>query len=300
MDTSREQTLLKRSIAATAAIGVSSTAFGLWMGSQAIVFDGVFSLADMLMTLVDLAVVRLLAIEGSRRFQYGYWHLEPLVVVFNGAMITLACIYAIINAITGLLGGGHTLSFGLISGWAALVGILSLAMAAYMQRSARALASDFLKLDARGWLLGGSLNVGLLIGFGAAALMAGTRLAPMARYVDSAVLLITTLCIMPLPLKTVWRALKQVLLVAPGALDLQVRTLMDAVIAERGFPGYHSYVTRTGRLVVIEISVIMPPNYLLGSINQLDAMRQLIADRLGGQRDRYWLSIAFTADPKWA
>ena len=300
MDTSREQTLLKRSIAATVVVGASPTVFGLWMGSQAIVFDDIYSLADMLMTLVTLAVTRLLSTEGSRRFQYGYYHLEPLVVLFNGAMVGLTCVYAAFNAVTALMNGGHTLAFGLGAAWAATIGIVSLAMAAYVQHSARQLSSDFLKLDARGWLLGSSLNVGLLIGFGAAALMAGTALAPWARYVDSAVLLIIALCILPLPVKTVWRALKEVLMVAPGALDLRVRTLMDAVVAERGFPGYASYVTKIGRVAVIGISVIVPADYPLGSIRQLDAMRQQIADRLGGERSHYWLSIAFTGDCKWA
>lgn len=300
MDTSREQILLKRSIGATVIIGAASTSFGLWMGSQAIVFDGIYSLVDMLMTLVVLAVSRLLSNDGSRRFQYGYWHLEPLVVVFNGAMLSLACVYAAVNAVTGLMSGGHTLAFGLAAGWAAMMGLLSLALAAYMQRGANALASDFLKLDARGWLIGGSLNVGLLIGFGAAALMAGTGLAPWSRYVDSVVLLLITLCLLPLPFKTVWQALKEVLMVAPGALDLQVRTLMDAVVAEHGFPGYTSYVTKTGRVAVIEISVLMPADYPLESIGQLDALRQQIADRLGGQRAQYWLSIAFTGDRQWA
>lgn len=300
MDTSREQTLLKRSIAATFIVGAGCTIFGLWMGSQAIVFDGIYSLVDMLMTLVVLAVSRLLANEGSRRFQYGYWHLEPLVVAFNSAMLSLACVYAVVNAMIGLTDGGHVLSFGLGAGWAALIGVFSLAIAAYIQHWAKSLSSELLRLDARSWLVGGTLSIGLLVGFGSAALMVGTSLAPWARYVDSAVLLIIALCLLPMPVMTVWHALQEVLMVAPSTLDRHVRTLMDAVVAEHRFSGYTSYVTRTGRVDVVEINVVIPDAYQLNRVGQLDAIRQQIAERLGGQSSQYWLSISFTGDRKWS
>jgi len=103
-----------------------------------------------------------------------------------------------------------------------------------------------------------------------------------------------------MPVMTVWHALQEVLMVAPGDLDRQVRTIMDALIIEHSFPGYTSYVTKTGRVDVIEIHVIVPADYRLDGIGQLDAIRQQIADRLGGQSTQYWLSIAFTGDRKWA
>jgi predicted Co/Zn/Cd cation transporter (cation efflux family) len=103
-----------------------------------------------------------------------------------------------------------------------------------------------------------------------------------------------------MPAMTVWHALQEVLMVAPGALDRRVRTIMDAVVAEHGFSGYTSYVTRTGRIDVVEIHAIVPADYPLNGIGQLDAIRQQIADRLCGRSTQYWLSIAFTGDRQWA
>lgn len=300
MDTSREQTLLKQSIVATLCVGAACGGFGLWIGSQAIVFDGIYSLVDMLLTLVVLKVSRLLSNEGSRRFQYGYWHLEPLVVAFNSAMLSLSCVYAVVNAVTGLMRGGHTLDFSLGAYWAALIGVVSLTIFAYMWRGANALSSELLRLDARGWLVSGTLSFGLLIAFTSAALMAGTSLAPLARYVDSAVLLVVALCLLPMPIKTIWHALKEVLMVAPSHLDRHVRTIMDALIIEHHFSDYTSYVTKTGRVDVIEIHVLIPADYRLDGIGQLDAIRQQISDRLEGPSTKYWLSISFTGDLKWA
>ena len=84
-----EQQVLKISIAVTFVLAVAGILFGLLSGSLAIVFDGMFNVVDMIMSILALLVARLLTSEGSRRFQYGYWHVEPMVLVFNGSTLIL-------------------------------------------------------------------------------------------------------------------------------------------------------------------------------------------------------------------
>ena len=59
-----EQGTLKFSIALTVLLGVLGVASGLATGSQAIIFDGMFSFVDVLPTIVSLLVVKLIA-RGS-------------------------------------------------------------------------------------------------------------------------------------------------------------------------------------------------------------------------------------------
>ncbi len=67
MDTRREQQALKLSIRVTLLIGLAGVLSGLFTGSQAIIFDGIYSFVDVLITLLSLIVSQLLAREGSRR-----------------------------------------------------------------------------------------------------------------------------------------------------------------------------------------------------------------------------------------
>ena len=80
-----EQRALKRSAAVTAVTGAVGVVGGLVIGSRAITFDGIYSFVDVMLTVGALAVSRLLVREPSRRFQYGYWHLEPLAGAASGA-----------------------------------------------------------------------------------------------------------------------------------------------------------------------------------------------------------------------
>ena len=299
MDTLREQRLLKLSITVTMVVGGIGILSGLLVGSQAIVFEGMYSLVDVVLTVGSLAVSRLLAREGSRRFQYGYWHLEPLVEAFGGAILALACIYAGINAVDGLMTGGHEVSYGFGAAWAAVLCVTGLLMAAYMKKQARALQSGLLGLDARSWLVGGLLSLALLVGFALAVAIEDTALVHWVPYVDSAVLLGIALVMLPVPLVATWGAVREVLQVAPDELDRQVQQVMDAVVDELGFVDYTSHVAKMGRARFVEIHILVPPNYEIGSIANADRIRRDIAQRLGAQEPQFWLTIDFTADRAW-
>lgn len=299
IDTSREQRQLKFSILATLAIGATCVAAGVLLRSQAIAFDGFYSLIDVVLTTGALAVSRLVASEGSRRFQFGYWHLEPLVVVFNAAVLAMTCGYAAITAVQDLIEGGHDIAFGIGAAWAALVGAFSLVMAQYVRRQSKVQGSALLALDARGWLIGGAINLAVLVGFALAAAIDGTAYAHWARYIDPAVLLTLTLCLLPVPLASLLPALREVLQLAPDALDSKVHAVMRDVVRERGYLDYASYVAKVGRMRFIDIHILLAPEATLGAMGDVDAVRAAIAGRIGGDLRAEWVTIVFTSRRDW-
>mgnify|MGYP002640684545 FL=1 len=95
-----EQNLLKLSIAVTIVVAAIGVVFGLLSGSLSIVFDGVFAAIDAAMSGLALFVSRLVSRVGdNRRFQFGYWHIEPMVLAFNGGTLMLLCFYAFLNSV---------------------------------------------------------------------------------------------------------------------------------------------------------------------------------------------------------
>ncbi|TBR35969.1 MULTISPECIES: cation diffusion facilitator family transporter [Dyella] len=299
MDTSREQTQLRLSIFITFLVGASCVGMGLVLRSQAIAFDGFYSLIDVVLTTGALAVSRLVMSEGSPRFQFGYWHLEPLVVAFNATVLAMTCGYAALTAVQDLLKGGHELAFGLGAMWAALIGIVSIALALYMNRKSRLLRSTLLKLDAHGWMIGGGISIAVLVGYGIAAILHGGPYDSFTRYIDSTVLLVVTLALLPLPLGSLASAMRDVLQLAPDALDHRVRTAMQDVVRDRGYLEFASYVAKMGRMSFIDIHILVSPNMELGSMAEVDEIRADIARRIGGDIRAEWLTIVFTGKKEW-
>jgi len=282
----------------TLLICVAGVLSGLVTGSQAIIFDGIYSFVDVLITLLSLIISQLIAREGSRRFQYGYFHLEPMVTVVGGAILSVACIYAGINAVWNLMSGGHTVSLGKAAIWAGIVSVCGLGMYVYINRRARQLDSGLLSLDARSWLVTAALSVALLAGFIFAAILARTSLSAWVPYVDPIMLLLIAIAVLPVPLATVMRAMREVLQVAPDELDRNVKAAMDEVAAAHGFLDYSSHVAKIGRTMFVEIHVLVEPCSRI-DVETTDDIRILLARRLRATGPQLWLALDFTADRLW-
>ena len=87
--------------------------------------------------------------------------------------------------------------------------------------------------------------------------------------------------------------------IAPDHLDDKVREVMDAAQAKHGFDDYVSYVQKHGRARFIEIHVVLPADYPVGSVATLDGLREEISTGLGSPDAARWLTISFTGDRKW-
>lgn len=304
-----ESTVLKRSIAITlflAAIGIS---FGLLARSAAIVFDGIYELFDAGMTGFALLVARLIAAshasgaEASKlnqRFTMGFWHLEPMVLALNGTLLISASIYALVNAIDSFMNGGRLIAFDFALAYAVLSLTTELSAGLYVRRANRAIGSDLLALDAKSWLMSASMTVGLIIAFAFGALVEGTRHAWMAPYIDPAILAIVSLILIPIPIRTLTRAMKDILLVTPRDLMAHVENVAQHIVVRHGFEGFRAYVAKVGRGRQIELYFLVARNGPARRIEEWDAMRDEIAAELGGDNPDLWLTIAFTTDPEWA
>lgn len=297
----QEQRVLKISIAATLFLAIIGIVFGLHSGSLAIVFDGMENMVDTGMTLLALLVTRLLKSEGNRRFQYGYWHVEPLVLVFNGGTLVLLCLYALINAIGSLLSGGRELDFDSAFFFALLMAALSIWMYVYIRYKNRKLKSEFLKLDIQSWLLSASVSSSLLLAFGIAHLMNNTVYNDLTPYVDPFILAVLSATLILIPMKTVREAMRDIFLIAPFNLDEKVRGFLDTLVEREGFVKYASYVAKIGRAQFIEIHIVVPLNYPIKGVESLDKLRREIGVALGenGPEMEMWLTVAFTTEEEW-
>ena len=78
--------------------------YGLFVGSNAIMLDGIFTLFSMGMTGLGL-ITAYLVTRPPTPFPYGYAHFGTIANVINGAIILLLCLGALYGGITSPSGG---------------------------------------------------------------------------------------------------------------------------------------------------------------------------------------------------
>ena len=308
-DLRNEDGVLRLSIALTVLVAMLGIGFGLYAGSFAIAFDGVYSLIDAVMSLLALAAVRLingyalttgLSRKLRERFSVGFWHLEPMLLVLNGTLLIGASIYALITAVDALLNGGRPMAFG----WAIVYAVITLLAcfggAVVGQRANRHIGSEFIRLDVSAWIMSCAITAALLIAFVVGHFVQGTRWEPLSPYIDPAVLAVVCLLIIPLPIGTIRNGLADIFRVTPLDLSQHIDAVARQVVSEYGFLSHRAYVARTGRKIEVELYFIVPSDYPVMSIPQWDALRHIIGDLIGDKGPHRWLTIAFTADPEWA
>jgi cation diffusion facilitator family transporter len=298
-DAVTEQRVLKRSVLLAAVLGGFAVVLGLLSGSTAIVFDGLFSVVDVAMGLLGLWVARLVIRPENRTFQYGYWHIEPMMLALYGGMLIALCVYGFIDAVGSLLAGGHEVELGWAIGYSAVLTAACFAMYVYERRKNRDADSGLVHLDAQSWLMSTAESGALVVAFVFAWILASTPYAYIARYVDPAVLALLSLVVLPIPIRTVREALSEILLMTPSGLDSQVRGVMDEIVAQHGFVDYTSYATKVGRGQFIEVHIIVEPDRQLGTAADLDAVREEIADALAARGTDKWLTVDFTGSDAW-
>lgn len=298
-DTDLEQKILRRSIFCTLIIATLGITFGILCGSLSIIFDGMFSALDAGMCGLSLLVSRLLTKPLSRRFQYGFWHVEPLVLAFNGSLLVLLCFYAFINAVKGIFDGGRELELGWAIAYAAVVSVFCFTLYIKQSRLNRKIKSKLIALDTKSWLMSACISSALLVAFIISWGMEGTRYEYLIVYVDPFVLAVLTLALIPVPVKTVISAVKEVLQMTPDSLDCKVENVMERLTEEYGFLDYSNYATRIGRGLFIEIHIVIPEEMEKIGVLQFDKIRDEIASEITERGPYLWLTISFTRDPKW-
>lgn len=298
-DTKLEQQILRRSIFCTLSIATMGIVFGIVCGSMSIIFDGMFSALDAGMCSLSLLVSRLLGQPNSRRFQYGFWHVEPLVLAFNGSLLAFLCLYAFVNAIKGIIDGGRELELGWAIVYALVVSIFCFTIFLKQHRLNKRVKSELIALDTKSWLMSACISSALLVAFLLSWSMEGTRYEHLIVYTDPSVLALLTLILIPVPIKTVIAAVREVLQMTPDTLDSSMENLMDELMAKYKFIDYSHYATRIGRGLFVEIHVVIPPEMENSGVPYFDKIRDEISHAIGESGPHRWLTISFTRDAKW-
>jgi cation diffusion facilitator family transporter len=300
MTMTRDARALILSVVASSVFAVGSLVWGLLAGSQMIVFDGLYSFVSVALSLLAVWALRAARSGADERYPWGREIFEPLTIAVKAVALAGLCLYAMVGGVGDLLGGGREID----AGWAVVYGIVATAVGVgvslVLRRMSRG-ATDLVRAEAAEWMGDALLSVGTLAGFGIALALQLTGNDALARYVDPAMLVLTSAIYLKIPARLAAEGLREVLTMsaAPSVRE-QVAALVGDVARQWALTAPALRLSKVGTRLDVDIVFLVEEDSTARTVEEFDRVRAELDERLRATGLEPALSVGFTADPRWA
>ncbi|PMH46650.1 cobalt-zinc-cadmium resistance protein [Vibrio sp. 10N.286.49.B3] len=202
----KEQQLLLFSTLFALFFALLGIGLGWWMGSLVILFDGVYSLVSLALTLVSLMAATFI---NHPKNNSNSAFIEHAVIAFKGFIITLMCLFSFYSALATLLSGGHEVDADLAIVFAVVNVIGCVVSYRIMKQGAKAIRSSLVDAEAKQWMMDAIISGAVLVGFFIAKVLSLTSLSAYAAYADPMMVIIASLYFVIIPIKMTLNASKE-------------------------------------------------------------------------------------------
>ena len=296
-----EQRTLFVSLTAVLVLAVGSILYGLIIESEVVILNGVLSLISLVGSSLNLWGAKLVTSKEDNCFQFGYWHIEPLIHCSNALMLLLICIYGALSGIEQLRGGGNPSDPTQIVIFSVVSGIICGAVWLYETINARKTQSQFLRNDSNEWLLDFCLSIGTMLGFIPLFFLSDPLRHFWSLYADGAMVVLLSLLLMYLPIGVLRENVPEVLLMTSSDASLvqRVRDEMGRIAQDYAIIHFTHHIAKVGQMNFLELNILVDPACNLQTIEIQDRLRERIWRASGLPLDSVWLTVNITADPRW-
>ena len=288
MTASKDARALILSVVASSVFAVGSLIWGLLAGSQMIVFDGLYSFVSVALSLLAVWALRAARSGPDERYPWGREIFEPLTITVKAMALAGLCLYAMVGGVGDLLGGGREID----AGWAVVYGIVATAVGVgvslVLRRMSRG-ATDLVRAEAAEWMGDALLSVGTLAGFGIALALQLTGNDALARYVDPAMLVLTSAIYLKIPARLATEGLREVLTMsAAQPVREQVAALVGEVAREWALTTPALRLSKVGTRLDVDIVFLVEADSTARTVEEFDqrarrARRTAARDRAGAR-----------------
>lgn len=296
-----ESYLLKISTLGTLFFAVLGIACGWTVKSEMILFDGMYSLGGVILSLLALMGSIYINKKDYEKYPFGKRMIEPLIVIIKSLAIFIMCIYSLTGSIKELLTGGNEVQYGYALIYA-LISTLGCGIAYFfLKKKGKAINSSLVNIESSQWLMDTLLSLGVFVGFLIANILQHTEFIWFNKYLDPLMVIICSSVFIKMPIKSLGDGLKELLeFKADDSITLEIDKLVEGIEREYNFEDTITRVSKTGNDLRIEIDFIYNEESNIKALDEMDSLREKIFNSLSHINYEKWLNVSFTKDKKWA
>ncbi|WP_319534384.1 cation diffusion facilitator family transporter [uncultured Vibrio sp.] len=263
---------------------------GLLVGSIVIVFDGVYSLVSLLLTLLSLAASYYISKPSKSVFPFGKAVLEPIVIAIKASVILIVVLFSLYSAISALMTGGREVDASI----ATIFGVVNIFGCGYawwfMAKRSRNYSSGLIEAEKKQWQMDTLLSVAVTVGFVAAWLVSLSPFAQYAAYADPLMMLLMGFYFLKVPFDMLCGALRELMMMTPskelcqvvGNDVLEIEKMSDHQLKVAG-------ITKVGQELRVNIDLHVDDDTL--ELDTLEKTRKQLTTRLSKHRFKLQLQL---------
>lgn len=293
----KEQKALKTSLMGVVFFVALALGFAVYTGSDAILFDGIYSLVSFATALLTLRVAKLAERPDDEQFHFGYTTLEPTLNLFKSLITIVVCVYAAVEALQRFLTGGTEAAYG----WAVVYGVLATSgcfvVAMLLRKYGRDCRSDLVNVESKAWFVDSLLSASVLFGFIIAWSLSKSQYAHLAPYVDPLLLIAIVALALPIPGRIFLDSLREVIVMAPPeeVVD-EIGEKLIPTLAHVPHELIEYRVNKRGRNTYLLVHVLVSNEFELHSIETLDEIRRESSKKMKAWNPEIVMDILFVKD----
>ena len=296
-----ESYLLKISTLGTLFFAVLGIAWGWTVKSEMILFDGMYSLGGVILSLLALMGSIYINKKDYEKYPFGKKMIEPLIVIIKSLAIFIMCIYSLTGSIKELIAGGNEVQYGYALIYALISTLGCGIVYFFLKKKGKAINSSLVNIESSQWLMDTLLSMGVLVGFLIANIIKHTEFIWFNKYLDPLMVIICSSVFIKMPIKSLGDGLKELLeFKADDSITLEIDKLVEGIEREYNFEEAITRVSKTGNDLRIEIDFIYNEESNIKALDEMDSLREKIFNSLSHINYEKWLNVSFTKDKKWA
>lgn len=296
-----EKNMLAFSAAGGLFFAVLGIVWGAAVRSDMIMFDGLYSLISLFLSILALYISNYIKKSDFDKFPFGKGVLEPIMVAFQSIVLIIMCLVTLVDGVKELIAGGNNVDAGLALMYS-LISTVGCGLSYYiLNKSGRKISSEMVNSESNQWLMDTILSAAVLVGFLIVAIISKTQYIFLTKYIDSIMVIASSLFFIKVPIKTLNKCFGEIInRNADKDINDKIYTIVKDIEEEYKFEDSITRVSKVGRELRIEIDFVFNEESRLKELEEMDKVREEVYTGIKSIKLNKWLNVNFTADRKWA
>lgn len=297
-----EQRLLVQSVIMALLFAIIGIVTGLLAKSQMIIFDGLYSLVSVGLSMLSLLAMKFMSKNDYKKYPFGKDIVDPLVVIVEYSVILITIFGSVIGAIKALFTGGRAVNLDVALWYSIISTVLCFFMYFQFKNKSKKLSSGILIAESSQWLFDAIASAGVLVTFVSVYIFKYLGIFDLfLPYIDPIMVIVLGVGFARLPIISIGTALKEVLDRAPeGELAQELQNMINQIEKKYRFKESFLRVSKARETLWVEVDFVVDKNSKIATIQEQDLVREEISKKIHHLGYDKWLTVAFTVDRKWA